>query len=383
MHYQSASFSLTPRLLWGRGVLGELGTETKKYGDKVFLIATSSAERSGILARVRNLFISHSLLFAESVYSGEPTLGQLNAALVKAKELGAAVVVAIGGGSAIDLAKATAGLFMEESNAEEYFYGKGIQSPGLPLITVPTVFGSGAEITPNAVITDENRQIKQSIRHPGWVARSVFIDPELSLNVPEQAMIYSGLDGLCQAVESYTSLGANAISDMFAREAAIKFATDLPKALIQNEAVEFRESLGLASALGGVALTAARLGLAHGLAHPIGVKYNVPHGKVCAVLLPMVMRFNLSVAYKKYASLAGELNLTHEEMEPLDQAVLLIEFILDINRDLKIPSRLRQLGITHEDFEALVKVALPSGSTKSNPREVQASELINFLKENW
>ncbi|MCL6615420.1 MAG: iron-containing alcohol dehydrogenase, partial [Firmicutes bacterium] len=200
-------------------------------------------------------------------------------------------------------AKAASGLAPAEGGIEEYFTGRPLPGPALPWVAVPTTAGTGAEVTPNAVLTDPGTRIKQSIRSDLLFARAAVIDPELTLALPPNQTTYSGMDALSHAIEAYVSKGANDLTDVFALEAARLIPANLLRAH-EGGGLEARTALARASLLAGVALANARLGAVHGLAHPLGVYYDLPHGLVCAVLLPWVMRFNLQVAYEKFARLA-------------------------------------------------------------------------------
>lgn len=375
-------FKLIPTLRWGRGIWIEIGREAAQFGQRAFIVISASAE-SILLNPILHQLSLQGITGHPMAMTGEPTLETLKSALSEAKTFNTQVVIGIGGGSAMDLAKALAGLYMHEGDINNAFYGRASLSPGIPLITVPTVPGSGAEVTPNAVITDRDHNLKQSIRHSEWVARTALIDPELSSGIPAERLLYSCLDGLCQAVEAFTSLGANEVTDIFARDAALRFATELPNILEHPENYQARESLAIASFQGGVALAAARLGAVHGLAHPLGVRYQIPHGKICAVLLPMVMRFNLPNAYPKYGILGRDLGLCEHGMDTYDQAVQFVKFIMNFNKHWGIPQHLRQLGVDKDDFETIIQESLPSGSLKANPREVRAADLMAILQENW
>lgn len=383
MNHPRAAFSLQSTLRWGRGVIDEIGLEASRFGQRAFILISASAEREGVLLQLLQNLMVTGVVSDSLTISGEPTIENLCGALNKAKNFASDLVLGVGGGSAMDLAKAVAGLYFLEGDPKEAFLGRTPLCKGLPLITIPTVPGSGAEVTPNAVLTDKESILKQSVRHPDWVASTVLIDPALSMGVPRERLLYSGLDGLCQAIEAFTSMGANAVTDIYARDAAQRFAVDLPKVMETPDNLEARESLSIASFEGGIALAAARLGAVHGLAHPLGARYHVPHGLVCATLLPMVMRFNLPEAYPKYAMLGRDLGLQEKGMDTYDQAVQYVRYIMNLQKQWGIPQRLRQLGVLRDDFNVIIEESLPSGSLKANPRPAHSSDLMALLQENW
>lgn len=383
MSLKNVFFPWSTRLYWGRGVSSSVGEIVAEIGERAFLTISPSLARIGLLDPILNQLRNSGITIETMAFSGEPTVQSVEQALAAARDFKADCILGIGGGSAMDAGKAVAGLFFEKRSVRELLNGSLIEQPGLPFITIPTVAGSGAEVTPNAVISDPDNMIKRSIRHERMTARAVLIDPELMVSVGIQTTVWSGLDGLCQSVEAYTSTGANEFTDLFAKEATLRFARDLPKVIHHGGDIALRESLALASVMGGIALASARLGAVHGLAHPIGIRYGQPHGKVCAVLLPMVMRFNMPVACEKYAQLAKALELVVPGMDPVDQAAQLIKLVLRLNKSFGIPQRLRELGLVETDFEKIVEESLPSGSLKANLRPVTARDLFMILQENW
>jgi len=378
------TFSLRTRLVWGPGVLAELGKETARLGQRAMLILSKTAAQKGLSEQIQANLESGGLTYTLMVATGEPTLTSLAQGLSLAREFGAQVVVAAGGGSVMDLGKAVAGLYHEPGAVLDYFYGKPISKKGIPLVTVPTVFGSGAEVTPNAVLSDQDKQVKQSIRHPDFAAATTMIDPLLSLDLPASITAFAGLDGLCQAIEALTSRGANPLTDVLAFDAAVRFAQALPGAVANGHDLAARESLAIASTMGGIALAAARLGAVHGLAHPIGIRYHQPHGKVCAVFLPVIMRYNLPAAQEKYAQLYRRLNSSATTAgSDCDQALALIEFVETILRQLGIPLHLRELGLPPDELESVIAEGMPSGSMQANPRPVVPGELLQHLTQYW
>jgi len=310
----------------------------------------------------------------------EPTLETVEAVVAAARAEAVEVLIGFGGGSCLDAAKAASGLVVAEGSLEDYFYGaRNLTRPGLPWVAVPTTAGTGAEVTPNAVLTDEKARVKQSIRSDFLYAQAAVVDPELTSGLPRAQTVYSAMDALSHAVEAYVSKGANDLTDLFALEAARLIPANLLR-LQEDETLTPRTALARASLLAGVALANARLGAVHGLAHPLGVYYNLPHGLVCGVLLPLVMRFNLQVAYEKYARLAEAWGVGPNG-DVFDRAAAAVRHVMHLNKRVGLPSSLRGMGLREEDFEGLVEGALPSGSLAANPRPAGREELLALLRE--
>src|SRR5690554_3812276 len=374
-------FELATRLVWGWDAFHRLPGEIAGLGERPLVVIGSSAKETGLYDKLASLIKEKK---GENFVAGggEPVLELVTQGTETGRSFQPDVVVGIGGGSVMDTAKALAGMIPNRGGVEEFFYDRDFTSPPLPVITVPTLFGSGAEVSFNSVLIDPKTGIKKSLRDRRLLPRTAVVDPELGRTASREHAVYAALDGLTQAVEAYVSQNADCISDLFARDAARRFSralTTISKGFSHEKVLE---DLAYGSMCGGVAMAAARLGAVHGLAHPVGVRCRQPHGKVCAALLPAVMRFNLPVVAGKYAVLAGVMEPSPEGDE-LNKAAKLIKFLLNLNKKLGIPSRWRELGVEKKDFGELAEKSLPSGSLKANPRPVNKEDLVKILEENW
>ena len=236
---------------------------------------------------------------------GEPTLDLVAEGVAAARQAQAEVIVGLGGGSALDAAKAIAGLMDLEGTPQEYHRGRPLERPGRPFVAVPTTSGTGAEVTLNAVLTDATTSFKNSIRGDTWFARVALVDAELTLDLPADVTAGSGSDALCQAIEAYTSIGAGPVTDALAMRAIALIGGSLARAYRQGDDLAARESMSMGSLMAGMAMASARLGGVHGMAHPLGARYHIPHGVVCGLLLPYTMEYNLDAAQAKYATVAA------------------------------------------------------------------------------
>ncbi len=293
-------------------------------------------------------------------------------------EAGAEVVVGVGGGSVIDVAKAIGALAKEPGAAAEYHTGgRKIEQPGVPIVACPTTAGTGAEVTPNSVLTDNRRGVKASLRGGDLMPAVALVDPELAVSCPPWQTAYSGLDAIVQALESYVSRGASPYSDALALEALKLMAPAIRVAVENGEDREARERMALGATLAGMALASARLGLVHGLAHPLGFLYGIPHGMVCGMLAPAVMEFNLPVAADKYAQAARAIGLDGESDE--EAARRLVDWMRELAGELRITRPLVHYGLRRADYEQIIEQTLASGSTKHNPRDVTADDVAQML----
>jgi alcohol dehydrogenase class IV len=288
-------------------------------------------------------------------------------------------VVAVGGGSVLDAGKAIAGLAREEAPTAEFVAGRAIEAESYPVIAAPTTAGTGSEVTHVAVLTDPDRRVKASIRTAGMMPRVALVDPELTLSLPPETTAHTGLDAFVQAVESYLSVGANPFSDALALDAVVRIGQWLRTAYHDGANKEAREQMACGSMMAGLALASARLGLVHGIAHPLGALYGLPHGKACALLLPHVLEFNAPVCDAKMAQLARALGVSQRASD-VEAAYSLVVWARELCAELGCWMPFREFGLKEEDFEEIVAATLASGSTKSNPRKVKADDVRRLLR---
>jgi alcohol dehydrogenase class IV len=260
------------------------------------------------------------------------------------------------------------GLAREEAPTRDFHHGEPIVHLGLPNISVPSTAGTGSEMTNNGVISDRARQWKASIRGESFVPVIALVDPEVTVSSPPFVTAASGVDALVQAVESYLSRYATPLTESISLRAAEELMQALPAVVLRGSNLELRTHAAWGSALAGLALANARLGVIHGIAHPVGVRYNVPHGLVCGVLLPAALAFNYDAAPEKYARLRQLFG-----GDPVDYAHRLLV-------ECGLPARLTQYNLREDAFAAIAEEALASGSTKANPRMPTASDICTLLK---
>jgi alcohol dehydrogenase class IV len=358
-----------PKIVFGWGTASQLPAEAARLGRRPLVVTGRSLRASGaldgILSALRGVDLSPTL--HEGV-PAEPGLDALQACMDAAGE--ADTVIAIGGGSVLDIAKGAAALAGTGASARDYFEGKPVPDTGRPLIALPTTSGTGSEVTWVSVLVDKETRRKASIRGPGMMPAVAIVDPELTVSCPRNVTAWSGMDAFVQAVESFSSNGANPMTDSLSLQAAKLAAKWLETAVREPESREAREGMALASMMAGVALNTSRLGLVHGLAHPIGAVTGAAHGLLCGLLMPPVMRFNRAAAAAKYTALAEELGLVPPRTYPEAGALALTLFTEGMLKRLKIPTRLREVGFNEADLDWVAAETMPSGSTKANPRPV-------------
>lgn len=371
-------------ILFGCGEARRVGSQAARYGRRALIVTgCGSARAAGHLATVEDSLRAAGL--ETSVFEGvraEPHLSDVEAVRDAIDEESVEVVVCLGGGSAIDVGKAAAALARTDTPAVEYHSGGlSCEEPGLPCIALPTTAGTGAEVTPNSVITDADTSLKSSIRGDALLPAVAIVDPCLTLSLPPQPTAHSGLDAFCQAVEAYVSRSANPMSDGVALLACELTALALPRAYEDGSDLEARERMALGSLLAGLALASARLGLVHGLAHPVGVATGQPHGLVCGAMLPMVIRANAAAAAPRYARIARAISGA-ESGDNLQDTLNLADRVDGLCRSVGVPTRLADLGLREEQIPDLARQGASAGSTAYNPRAMTAAGIEDVLRNN-
>ncbi len=355
----------------------------------LIIIGHESVKKMGALDKILKSCEQNSIeTVIFSCGKGEATVTMVNEAVEMALEEKVHFIVGIGGGSVMDVAKATAGIVTNGGLAEDYHEGKPFELPGLPFIAIPTTAGTGTEITNNAVLIDKTRGYKKSIRGSHLMSKYILLDPELTLDCPPDITASSGADALVQAIESYVSKKSHPLADIYALEAIFLIAPNLRTVFEHGDDYAARSEMLLGSFFAGIAFSNVGLGLVHGLAHPIGYKYDVPHGKVCGALLPCVIEYNLEYRADKYARIGrifSQLNLfTKYEAEASDEknTQRLASMIKEMFSQIHIPLKLRDLGVLKEDFDWIIENTKGS-SVNSNPRTPDPESLRELLEKAW
>jgi alcohol dehydrogenase class IV len=364
------TFVTPPRLVvgWGAATDARLVAEARRLGRKPFLVCGKSLRAGGALTTIlANLKDAGLKATTHEGVPPEPEVEDVQAAIVAAEASGCDSVIAIGGGSALDVAKAAAALAGKGHTAREYFDGAAPvpESGGLPILGVPTTAGTGSEATWVGVFVDRAGRRKASIRGGAMLPAVALLDAQLTVTCPPTVTANSGMDAFVQAVEAFTSSGANPLTDALAFEAARLTGQHLRTAYAEPENQPAREAMLLGSYLAGAALNTSRLGLVHGLAHPVGAVTGAAHGLLCGLLFPPVLRYNADVSGLRYAAIAREVGAHDGD---------LLTFVESLLRDLRIPTRLSEVGLKAEDLDYVAREALPSGSTKANPRPVTEAD---------
>ncbi|MGE5123198.1 MAG: iron-containing alcohol dehydrogenase [Acidobacteriaceae bacterium] len=376
-------FSTANRIIFGPGKLNSIVDLVNEFGKRV-LIASGSPDV--ITDRLRTLLNIPGMAISLTKISHEPTVRAICELVELIQKQKPDLIIGIGGGSAIDSAKASSVLAANPGEVLDYLevigQNRPLLQPGKPVMAIPTTSGTGAEVTRNAVIGDPAQRVKVSLRSSFLLPIIVLIDPELMLSVPPTVTAYTGLDTLTQLIEPFTCNSPNPMTDALCLEGIKHVRRSLRVAYDDGYNLQAREEMALASLFSGICLANAKLGAVHGFAGPLGGELGAPHGAICASLLPAVMETNLKVlrvgdsdhsAIDRYTTI-GKL-LSGDETASADAG---IEWVRDFCQHAAIPG-LSAYGFNEAMFDMTVEKAINSSSMKGNPVILSADKLRNIL----
>jgi alcohol dehydrogenase class IV len=356
--------------------LQQVPAAAASMGRRALLVTGASADRAAPLEKA---LAAAQVSTVRLAVAGEPTLE-----LIRSAPRDCDLVIAFGGGSALDTGKALAALLTNSGDPLDYLevigLGRPLAVPAAPCIAIPTTAGTGSEVTRNAVLASPEQRVKASLRSPSMLPRLAVVDPELTYELPRAITASTGLDALTQLIEPYVSLRANPMTDQFSVEGMRRAAGALRRVWQNGGDREARRDMAWASLLGGMALANAGLGAVHGFAAPIGGMFPAPHGAVCAALLPYAMEVNIRALRAR----APEKLTRYDEVarlltgRPHATATDGVAWIAALCQELEIPP-LRTYGVTQGDLALLVEKAGQASSMKGNPIVLTEEELREII----
>jgi alcohol dehydrogenase len=378
---KSFEFQLPTRIVFGFGASDGVGQEAKAFQPKCALVITDQGvANAGILDRVTSNLETEGVKFAVfSEVSPNPRDVEVEAGVGFAREHDCDLLVAVGGGSVIDCAKAIGTLLTHGGKVQDYEGLGKLVKPISPLIVVPTTHGTGSEVTFWYVITDEKAKRKVDGGSPLMAARVALVDPELTLSLPPSLTAATGLDALTHAVEAYTGLPSEPLTDSLALTAIELIGRSLRQAYANGGNREARYDVTLGSVLAGVAFGNSDVGAVHCISETLGGFYDIPHGVANAVYLPIVVEYNLIAAPERFARVACALGASPAGLSPLASGRELVATLEQLNRDLGIPSA-REAGVKDEDLPALADLCARNVSVESNARVMTQDGFLHLLK---
>ena len=378
-----------PRVLQiGAGASSEVGPILKSLGLNNPLIVTDKVMvLLGYIESLQKSLVESEInadVFDDTV--PEPTVASIQAGVKQVRNGNYDCVIALGGGSPIDSAKAIAILGKYGGEMRDYKFPRIVDEPGLPLIAIPTTAGTGSEVTRVTIISDEITDEKMMCLGIGFMPTVALVDYELSISVPARTTADTGIDAMTHAIEAYVSKKASAYTDIQAIAAMKLIGPNLRKVYHNGGDRDAREQMMLGSTLAGAAFSNASVALVHGMSRPIGAAYHVPHGLSNAMLLPAVTEFSIPAAAERYADCARAIGVANESDNTEVANNKLMAELYALNKELQVPSP-EEFGIEREHFfnnmQTMAEQALASGSPANNPRAPNAEEIIELYKKLW
>ena len=380
----STKFVLNETSYFGKGAREELAGEINKRGfNRVLVVTDKALLEVGVTGKVTKVLedagIEHTVF---SDLKANPTITNVYDGVQACKNFGADVIVAVGGGSAIDTAKGVSILMTNPERDLVSLNGlSNTVNKGMPLIALPTTAGTAAEVTINYVITDEERQIKMVCVDPNDIPILAIVDSDLMASMPKSLAAYTGMDALTHAVEGYITAGHNLMSDMFHMQ-AIKLIFEYLPAAVNDKDEHAIEMMGYAQYIAGMGFSNVGLGIVHSMAHQLGAVYDTPHGMANALLLPAVMRFNGEVSWERFRDILIEIG--RPDAANLSKEDIINTFvwkISELSKAVGITQTVKDTGCKEEDFEMLADKAMEDPCKPGNPREVSKEDFIELYRQ--
>lgn len=383
MHNKIISLKSPNLILAGVGALEKMGEEAGTLDVKKALMVTDAGiQASGIGEKVEKVLRDNGV--AVTVFDqvqSDPDIACCEACISEARKGDYELIVGVGGGSPMDIASITSLMCTNPGSIHDYFGVNLLKNPGIPTFLVATTAGTGAEVTPNAILTDPEAKLKKGIVSPYILPRAAIVDPLLTLSMPPRVTSFTGIDALTHAIESYTSMNATPLTDIYAREAIRLIGRSLRTAVAKGERLDARADMSLASLYAGIALANAGVGAVHALAYPLGGEFNVPHGIANGLLLPHVMQFNLMGDVTKFGDIAVLLGEKTKGMSDLDKAGLAAAAVKNLVNDIDMPKTLSELNIPAEAIPGLAEAAMKvTRLMVNNPRNMTSADAVRIFQ---
>jgi alcohol dehydrogenase len=378
------SFRAAGEIVFGEGAIAGAGTIVKRHGGKkILLVVDPGFAKGGPLEKVTLPLEKEGLSFVLfDAVEPEPRAEVADRCGELAKKEKCDFVLGVGGGSAMDTAKAAAILATNEGRARDFQGLNKVPKPGLPKGMIPTTAGTGSEVTFTAVFINEEEKKKAGINSPFLYPELSILDPELTLSLPAAVTASTGMDALAHAIESYTSKAAGSISEMFSVEAIRQIGKSLRQAVHHGSDLPARSNMLLGSLLAGIGLANAGVTAVHSLAYPLGGIFRVPHGVANALLLPPVMEYNVFSCGEKFAKISEAMGEKVEGLSVREAAILAVNAVKRLAEDLGVPQRLSDLGIPEPAIPGMAEEAMKvTRPLENNPRPVSLGDAIRIYQK--
>ncbi|ANZ45181.1 lactaldehyde reductase [Cloacibacillus porcorum] len=379
------------RMVWngtayfGAGAIKNIPEEVARRGFKKALIVTDKdLIKFGVAKKVFDVLEEAGLAYAVfDSLKQNPTIKNVQDCVAAFKAAGADYMIAIGGGSSMDTAKGT-GIIINNPEYADVRSLEGVaptKHPAVPTFAVPTTAGTAAETTINYVITDEEKRRKFVCVDPHDIPQIAVVDADMMSSMPKGLAAATGMDALTHAIEGYITPGAWELSDMFSLK-SIQLIADNLRAAVNDDCSQAKENMALGQYVTGMAYSNVGLGLVHGMAHPLGAFYDMPHGVANALLLPYIMEYNADYTGEKYREIARVFGVEGvDKMSPAEYRRAAVDAVRQLSKDVHIPQKLSELNVKEADLEALTESAFADVCTPGNPRKATKEDILALYKE--
>lgn len=375
---ESFEYYFPTRIVCGPGCASKVAEEIKKARvRKPLLVTDPGIMRAGLVVETVERLKEERIDFAlfQDV-EANPSVSVVEEGYSLFQKEACDSLLALGGGSSIDTAKAV-GILKNNNGKIMDYEGVGKVEKRIPwMVAIPTTYGSGSEVTSFAVITDRVRKFKAAIGSPLIIPDLALVDPELMVALPYQIAASVGLDSLCHAVESYCSRIATPFSEMLALKAIRLISENIRRAVESDNDIEATFNMAISSTMAGMAFSLSRLGLVHAMSHPLGGMYGIPHGVANTLLLPYIMEYNTQAVPDKYADIAEVMGIDTRNMSNIEAATKAVQLVTSLRDSLGVPAKLSSLGVRKKDIPQMAMDTMKSGNVKVNPRETTLEDAI-------
>jgi alcohol dehydrogenase class IV len=362
------------KIVFGEGCAAQCAQDLGALGKKRVFLVTSPPIVGLTEPLVEALRADGAEVSVYAEVATEPAVATVEAAMSAARAFEPDAVIGLGGGSAIDVAKVVAALYDGRQEIRAIFGIGQLESRALYMVSLPTTAGTGSEVTPIAILLDEEENLKKGIVSPHLVPDAAYVDPQLTVSLPPSVTAATGLDALTHCIECYASKVAHPAVDLYALQGIRLIAADLLRAVEHGDDLEARANMALGSLYGGLCLAPVNTAAVHALSYPLGSEFHVPHGISNAILLPHVVRFNLPAAPERYAQVGLALGVEPgaSDRETAERGV---ERLFELYGACKIPARMSELGVPEEAIPRMAEAAMKvTRLLKNNLRELTAAD---------
>jgi alcohol dehydrogenase class IV len=372
-------FRTVRRILSGPGAVEKIGAEALLLkANKVLIITDPGVIQAGLLEGVEKSLRAVSLPFV--IFDGvesDPRIEVVEKSVENAKKERINLVIGFGGGSSLDIAKVTSILLTNSGKIEDFWGIDLVPNPGIPAILVPTTAGTGSEVTPIAILSDTKEKLKKGIVSSFLFPEVAIVDPKLTIGLPPSVTAFTGMDALTHAIESFYSINATDLTDILAFRAMELITKNIRVAYANGENLVARTSMMEGSLLAGIAFANAGVGAVHAFAYPLGGEFHLTHGLANTLMLPYVMRFNILGCPEKFARMAEAFGEKVESRSELVRAEMAVKFVERLSDDIRVPRRLRDVGIPEDAIPRLAEAAMKvTRLLANNPRKISLNDAI-------